>query len=236
MLALIDCDPLVYASGFAAEKDGIIQPVQNALHNLDTAIENLQGKFSGCKYFISGDSNWRKELDSTYKANRKDMPKPVYYLELRDRLILKYKANVSINMEADDAIGIEATKEGSENKCVVSIDKDLDQITGHHYHPKKDISYFVDEVTGLRNFYKQVLTGDRVDNISGIYGLGPVTAEKLLGKYTTEKAMWNMVKYKWYESFEDGHPSGKSVSEALKNNAQLLWISRFDRQRWEEPK
>ncbi len=59
----------------------------------------------------------------------------------------------------------------------------------------------VDEETGLRNFYTQLLTGDTSDNIKGIAGIGPVKAKKALAECFTEQEMFSTVR-EMYENDE----------------------------------
>ncbi len=61
----------------------------------------------------------------------------------------------------------------------MSIDKDLDMIRGWHYNFIKDKKYFIDDQQAIKHFYTQILTGDRVDNIIGLRGIGPKKAEKI---------------------------------------------------------
>jgi 5'-3' exonuclease len=56
----------------------------------------------------------------------------------------------------------------------------MDQCSCFHYNWVKKTIYFTTEAEGLKNLYGQLLTGDKVDNIPGIKGVGPKTAEKIL--------------------------------------------------------
>ena len=76
---------------------------------------------------------------------------------------------------------------------IAHIDKDLDLIVGSHYNYNKDTHYEVTHDEALYNFYHQLLTGDRSDNIPGIRGIGPVRATKLLSEgvyYDTVAGQW----------------------------------------------
>ena len=124
--------------------------------------------------------------------------------------------------EADDAIGIRAYEfEDVEDYVIMSIDKDLDMIHGWHYNFIKDNKYFIDDQQAIKHFYTQILTGDRVDNIIGLKGIGPKKAEKILEDCTTEQEMYDAV-LKAYDNDE------KRVLE----NGQLLWIRRKENQIW----
>jgi DNA polymerase-1 len=90
-------------------------------------------------------------------------------------------------IEADDIISITADrlkKEGIDY-TVVSGDKDMKQVPGKHYWPfAKDLENTFDKVSprqAMGMLWKQALTGDMTDGIPGLKGVGPKTAEKILG-------------------------------------------------------
>jgi hypothetical protein len=79
-------------------------------------------------------------------------------------------------------------------------------VVGWHYNFVKDNLYYVNQQTASFNFYKQFLTGDAVDNIKGVHGIGPKKADKLLeGK--TDAEMWDViVEHLGYDrAIENGH-------------------------------
>src|SRR5690606_5655312 len=63
---------------------------------------------------------------------------------------------------------------------VCTIDKDLDQIPGHHYDYKKHVHYEVPDEEAERWFWVQALSGDATDNIPGCYRMGTKTAERII--------------------------------------------------------
>ena len=101
----------------------------------------------------------------------------------------KHNAIVSEGEEADDLIAIEATRLGSDT-VVASIDKDMLQIPCRHFNFGRGEWSDVDEWSGLKFFYKQILTGDAADNIIGLYKVGPVKADKILDGAETEQDLW----------------------------------------------
>lgn len=139
--------------------------------------------------FITTGDNFRYEVDDTYKAHRFDTPKPKWYNEVKAYIIDKYNADESDGLEADDRIGIEAGKlrANKEEYIVVSQDKDLDQIQGLHYNTRRGEFYEMTEDEGIRYLWQQMLTGDRADNIKGIYGIGDKKALKLIQDISTDK-------------------------------------------------
>jgi hypothetical protein len=175
--------------------------------------------------YLTGKDNYRHDIAKTkpYKGNRKDAPRPVHLHSLREYLITAWDFRVADGQEADDAIGIHATLT-RDNSIIVSIDKDLDMIPGHHYNPVKKDHYYVNDKVALKNFYRQILTGDKVDNIEGLRGIGPKKADKILGDFDTDLAMYEAV-LKAY----DGD------AERVLENGQLLWIRRKEGELWQPP-
>jgi 5'-3' exonuclease len=110
---------------------------------------------------------------------------------------------------------------------IVHVDKDLNQLPGWHYNPTKGEEYYVTEEEGLRAFYTQLLTGDRIDNIVGLYGVGPVKAAKLLKDCKEEQSLFKAV--------VAAYKAANEPIERVLENGQLLWLSRYHGQRWEFP-
>jgi len=127
-------------------------------------------------------------------------------------------------MEADDALGIYAYAHDPEDYILVTIDKDIDMIRGHHYGFVKEEKYYITEEEGIRNFYLQILTGDKVDNIMGLKGIGPVKAKRILEKCETELEMYKAV----VDAYEGN-------LERVLENGRLLWILREPNQVWTPP-
>ena len=224
-VALLDGDIFVYRIGFASE-DVDEKLCLARVTELVTDIVYFQLKCDDYKAYITGKGNFRNDIAVTapYKGNRKDLKRPKHYEAIRKHLIDLGATQVE-GMEADDAIAIEATANGG---FIVSIDKDLDQIPGHHYNFVKHEEYFVTEEQGLLSFYKQILTGDRVDNIVGIKGVGPVKAHKLLAHCKTEKEMFDVCVKAYNDNGEDG------VARTTEN-ARLLWLLRAPNQHYQAP-
>ena len=223
MLAILDGDIFVYRVGFASEGEskGI------AISRMASFVEDLImmpeiGDYQG---YLTGSNNYRVEIakEAPYKGNR-SAPKPQHYELLREYLVKSWGFEVVDGQEADDAIGIKAYDSDIEDYMIYSIDKDLDMIRGWHYNFNKDHKYFVDEDDTLRTFYKQVLTGDRVDNIPGLKGIGPKKADKILGDALTEQELFTAV-LAAYDN--DIH--------RMTEMAQLLWIRRKENELWQPP-
>ena len=223
MKALVDADILVYRFGFASEGD----PAEFALARLSEFLDNLYIDLSVDEVwgYLTGTNNFRHEVAVTapYKGNRV-MEKPYHFQLLREYMERAWGFEVIDGMEADDAIGIEAYRNEPDQTIIVSIDKDLNMIRGHHFNFVKNEKYFVTEEEAIRNFYLQILTGDKVDNIIGLQGIGPVKSKKLLQDCNTELEMYEAV-LKAYDGDE----------ARVLENARLLWILREEKQVWHPP-
>ena len=90
-------------------------------------------------------------------------------------------------MEAEDKVGILAYAAKNRDHIIVSQDKDLKNIPGWHYNPVNEKLWYTTLQEANHHFWCQVLTGDRVDNILGIPGVGDKTALKILKKEPYEK-------------------------------------------------
>ncbi len=148
----------------------------------------------------------------------------MHFQALRDHLVNSWGFEVVKGIEADDAVGIAAYAVSEDESIMVHIDKDLNQFRGWHYNYRKQQKYYVSEFEGLVAFYTQILTGDRIDNILGLKGIGPVKAKKILADCTNETELYTAV-LKAYDGDE------KRVLE----NGQLLWLQRKENELWQLP-
>jgi len=221
--ALIDGDILVYRIGFSSEEE----PESVALARCSEFLEDLllYNNFESYQGYLTGKKNFRNEIAITapYKGNRK-AAKPKHYEVLRDYMQKAWGFIMIEDQEADDAIGIAAYEMEVGEYCICSIDKDLDMLRGDHFNFVKNERYFISEEEGIKNFYKQMLVGDRVDNIIGIKGIGPVKAERLLKECKDEQEMYLAV----LEAYEGN-------AERVLENGRLLWIRRQSNQMWTPP-
>lgn len=223
MKALIDGDILVYRIGFASEDETESIAMARCSEFIeDLILFNGFGEYQG---YLTGKKNFRNEIAVTapYKGNRKSA-KPKHYQLLRDYMESAWSFTMIEDQEADDAIGIAAYEMEVGEYCICSIDKDLDMLRGDHYNFVKDERYFITEEEGIKNFYKQLLMGDRVDNIIGIKGIGTVKAERLLKECKNENEMYLAI----LEAY-DGN------AERVLENGRLLWIRRQPNQLWTPP-
>lgn len=189
---LVDGDVLLYRFGFANEtaiqwEEGVCSAWEDpdlALHDTDRFIESLRDRCNCWKIIVclSGPSTtmFRYKLLSSYKHNRKDAPKPKLFDHIKGHLMESYTISKKENLEADDCLGILATKKLG-NYVVASIDKDLTQIPGWFFNWKDDDQpRKITRREADMQFYRQCLSGDPVDGFSGVPNIGKKKAEKII--------------------------------------------------------
>lgn len=176
--------------------------------------------------YLTGKGNYRDKIAVThgYKANRKDIDKPILYNEAKQHLIDMWCATVVNEMEADDMLGIQQRND----TCICTIDKDLDMVPGWHYDFVKEDMYNVSPTEADFAFYRQVLTGDDTDNIKGLHGIGPVRALKILDKADPDN-VWPTI----YEAYQKQF--GEQAYDRMIENGKLLWILRGEGEYWTGP-
>lgn len=224
MIALIDGDILVYRIGFASNDTSDKLAIARMAEFLEELV--MRPDVGDYKGFLTGSTNYRNEIAKTapYKGNRTG-EKPIHYDLLRQYLVSAWAFTEVQEQEADDAIGIAAYEFDSvDDYLIMTLDKDLDMIRGWHYNFVKNDKYLIEEYEGIINFYRQILTGDRVDNIIGLKGIGPKKADKILKDCKTEKELYDAV-LKAYDN----------DTERVLENGKLLWIRRKPNEMWQPP-
>lgn len=171
--------------------------------------------------YFTGRDNFRKEVAVTheYKGNRKDGGvRPCYLSEIREWLLDNHPSVECNNCEADDGLGINQSAE----TIICSKDKDLLMIPGNHYNWGTKVHQIVDPDEGMMFFWKQVLMGDKTDNIHGINGVGPKTADRII--IECEDPLCT-VGLHYAIHFDD--PESRLIE-----NMNLLWIRQEEGQEW----
>ena len=142
---------------------------------------------------------FRNELYAEYKANRSTPPEdliPQFGLIREATRAFDLPCIEIEGYEADDLIATYArlAREAGGDVTIVSSDKDLMQLVGPKvsmYDPMKDRQIGIPEVVekwGVppeKMIDLQALTGDSVDNVPGVPGIGPKTAAQLLDSSVT---------------------------------------------------
>lgn len=222
LIPLIDGDLVVYRAGFVSkEGDTLEQSLQIVKTTMVSIVDAFPQAPSRELYLTLGVCNYRDAIAETvgYKENRKGAPKPPFYEEIRRYLVDVWGGVMIDGREADDAIGCRQWKLGK-SSCIVSYDKDMKMIPGYHYDWRTKEFCYVSMKEANLNFFKQVLIGDRTDNIIGLYKVGPVTAAKLLEPAESWVDCLNICQKEYAREF------GDDGENRLRENMQLLWIQR----------
>jgi 5'-3' exonuclease len=185
---LVDCDYFLYRAASAAEEELDFNPdltliignFQEAKRIVKQEINNLMTRFDTTEILLAFTDlrNFRKEIDPTYKGNRVKR-KPAGYLKLKNWAMKAWPSVMKPGLEADDVIGILATKnDNKENFIVISPDKDMLQLPVRIFNLKDEFTQTAEGAK--RKLYEQALTGDATDGYSGCPGVGPKKADQVL--------------------------------------------------------
>lgn len=174
---LIDADSLCFLPEMSFEE------ARNILDNKISKIKNIVNIFGieEFKFYLTIGRNFRYDILPTYKANRKDIVKNENVKLLKNYLIEKYNAEFNNNLEADDLV-CDMYRLNMEDNMIASIDKDLlYNLSGVHLNLKTLEYININEKEAEDNFYKQMILGDRVDNIPSLLpNVGEVRLKNLL--------------------------------------------------------
>lgn len=182
--------------------------------------------------FDPGGRYWRHDVWADYRRGRKPMPQelrdelPAFKNELQTQLGLKTLTLDGV--EADDVLAAAALRwlERPEPGAVtvVSTDKDLCALIAQgvrvrdHFTPAWRDAAWVERKFGVSPAQLQdclALTGDAVDAIPGVPGIGPKTAAKLLLAHGTLEGV-----------LAAAEELGGKVGESLRTQAHLARLSR----------
>lgn len=216
MQLLIDADLVAFRCAASVGDEG---EEEIAILRVDSLMQDLLHSTESESYsaYLTGSNNFRRKVNSQYKANRKDKEPPKFLQPCREFLVKEWNALVSDGCEADDLLGINQR----EDTIIASLDKDLKMIPGWHFNWLKNEKSYVVPEEGIKTFYKQMLIGDRIDNIFGVDRIGPVKAEKIIEPLETEKDMLCTVLDLYDKDYV-----------RFLMNAQCLWIMQFEGETW----
>ena len=230
-MLLIDSDFLAYKAAQACEigidfgEDVIIAQSQfsevlkvfnNELNKVTKAM--MEDDFI---LYFSSTKNFRKKIYPDYKGHRMKR-KPLGYKRLVNYCRENYNFKLIEGLEADDTIGIEATRFADPHNIIVSPDKDMRQIPSTLWDMKNDVVEITKD-DGDRWHLIQSLSGDPTDGYSGCPGIGVKRASELLDKNEN----------KWEAVCKAYRDRGLSDDDALLNArlAKILQKEDFDHDR-----
>ena len=226
MKLLIDADFIVYKNCAAAESEvdfgnDVILVTSNfsdaysATQREITKLKNKFGSFSDIILFFSDSENFRKKILADYKGHR-NRKKPCGYKRVINALRKEYKVIIKPTLEADDCMGVYATKHPG--NIIVSPDKDMKQIPGQLYN--FDETFTVSKEEGAKWHLIQTLAGDQTDGYSGVPGIGVKRAE----------ALFEQNGYSWKTVVKAFTDKGLTEDDALVNArlARILTADDYD--------
>lgn len=184
---LVDADFFFYRAATAAETEMdysedltvVVGDFRQGKRIVEQELNKLRSRFDtqDLELFFTDSKNFRKEIDPSYKGNRRKR-KPAGYLKLKNWGLDKYPSLIMPTLEADDALGIAATSGHYDNFVLVSPDKDMQQIPCRIYNLKEEFTQT--EEAAERKLFEQALTGDSTDGYSGCPTVGPKRAKDIL--------------------------------------------------------
>ena len=152
---------------------------------------------------VSDETVFRRDMFPAYKANRE--PPPQDLAPQKDRIIQIVQAMGITTLavpgyEADDLMAtlVERLKDRDVDLYLVSRDKDLEQLISDRvflFDPMKDEVIDADRLADTKGYPPQravdiqTLTGDSVDNVPGVTGIGPKTAVKLIDRFGSARGV-----------------------------------------------
>ncbi len=206
---LLDAMALIYRAHFAFSKNPIVNSKginTSAVYGFLNTLLELLNKENPTHIAVAFDTKsptFRSEIFNEYKANRERQPEDI---QVAIPIIKNFLSHLNIKtveldgFEADDVIGTISKVLSNEKETQVFMmtpDKDFAQLVKENvflYKPafmgrgvdvlgvKEVLDKFkirrIDQVVDFLG-----LQGDSVDNIPGIPGVGPKTAQKLLSEY-----------------------------------------------------
>ena len=227
MKLLVDADYVVYKSCAAAETeidwgDDVILVTSKfsdayaaVKRELLKIINNFLWDVPELILFFSDSVNFRKSIQPAYKGHRQ-RKKPCGYKRVINQLKTEYEVVIMPTLEADDALGIYATK--NPGNVICSPDKDMRQIPGRLFDMSEMMN--VEEGEGEKWHLVQTLAGDQTDGYAGCPGIG---VKRAITLFEEKGYSWETV----VQAFAD-----KDLSEdvALENArlAKILTASDYD--------
>lgn len=228
-IAIIDADHIFYLSltgeklldenGEPIKVDGKFtyrdRTFEESCHVTDTYITNVLEVTGATDYvgFFGGSSKARKIIYPEYKANRKDVEPLKNLYEMKMHLVERWAFNWLSTYEHETDDFVASFYKQVENTFIISPDKDLLNLEGSHYNPKKNEWVFIDPFAAEKYFFASMIIGDTSDNIPGLKGKGEGFvnkvftepkdfAEKVLSCYIDHYKDTNIAIEKYYEAYK----------------------------------
>lgn len=250
-MLLVDGDGLAYSCAGSDDTDpgqariNVLQKIEQGMRagrcEKACILLTMPGSHKGHRFAIA--------TAKPYQGQRSSGRRPKNWAYLRGLLEnskLPYPIVRTFSAEADDLFGRAGKSLGWDNVVILTEDKDMQMLPGHHLS-WRDFNYvWVPEdawaveahgkVFGRKWFWLQMLQGDTADNVPGLPGffnekamfkpVGPKTAEKFLEDCKDEFEARATVYGLYRGTFED------KAAEAMAEQAVLLWMRRDADSSW----
>lgn len=209
--------------------------VETKLKNVMAIIEGECESTEPSIMFFTGKTNFRNDIAKTVPYKPRLDNKPYHYHNVKAYLKGAYVFQQMEGLEADDLMSIYQLATADET-VICSRDKDLRAVSGLVYswecngqarfgpycvggYGKLSLSNNRQKLDGfgLKFFLGQCLTGDRIDGIPGLAGMGAVGAYKILGDTQTYTEGLEAVREAYSKSGGDAY---------LLEQGRLLWMTR----------
>jgi len=205
-LLLVDGTAVAYRAYYAiSELSTQAGKPTNAVFGFIKMLQQLEQLWKPTHWAVVFDGGMPEERLArlpTYKAQREPMPDPLRAQFVDMERYLERARICSLRMDRQEADDVMATLAAAASGVVLmaTSDKDLFQLIGERVFmisPSKAGVKMgaaeVQEKTGVRPekiVEWLALTGDTVDNIPGVPGVGPKTAAKLLAQFGSLEQLW----------------------------------------------
>ena len=221
-----------------------------ALINTKKFIDNIASKLRTddiliCFGSVTGE-NFRDELATFKKYKDRPKDKPHHYNAVKNYIKITYPfLEVDDPLEDDDVLAsmsitfqkLAEIDPHAVIPVICSHDKDMKQVPGMHLHTDTMELFEVSAVEGLRNFYKQLISGDPTDTIPGIYQITGKKNSKEYAKHIDtledEYDMYNFVANLYATSL--GTYRESDLDCILWEIGNLLYLKRNWYETWEIP-
>ena len=242
MLYLVDASVFIFRAYYSvpvevADKDG--NPVNAVLgfaRFLGELLERESPRHIAVAFDESLEQGYRNEIYPAYKANREPAP-----VELKRQFALCREICTALGLsqfgssrfEADDIIGTLTFRARAAGLpvTIVSRDKDLTQLLSQadtYWDAVADVRYAYGDIEERFGVIPErmadflALTGDAVDNIPGVPGVGRKTAQRLLKHFDTLDGVFENIDAVARLKFR----GASFVADSLREHRETAFLSR----------
>ena len=239
---LVDASVYIFRAWFSMPDDFVNAAGEptNAVYGfsgfLCSLLEQTAAEHVAVAFDESLSSSYRNEIYPEYKANRDPAPEDLKRQFAWARGVAEamgLQCYADSRYEADDLIGTLANywRDRGHPICVVTSDKDLAQLVGENDHwwdftrnQKLNAKQLTEKFGVLPEQMADylALTGDSVDNIPGVPGVGPKSASALLAHFGDLDSLYQRLEEVQFLSIR----GAKSLQRKLQDNRDAAHLAR----------